>query len=110
LVIDRVAAGAATDLSDRKEQLAKITKTIYAVEKLHPPMITNSMERISSLITAAEPVLNGKRQAERRFLPSEVLTIESGYGVSIKPKSSFFARRTLINLPMRIGPDSHGKS
>jgi len=69
LVIDRVAAGAATDLSDRKEQLAKITKTIYAVEKPHPPMITNSMERISSLITAAETVLSGKRQAEPPIPP-----------------------------------------
>jgi len=69
LVIDRVAAGAATDLSDRKEQLAKITKTIYAMEEPHPPLITNSMARISKLITAAETVLSGKQQAEPPIPP-----------------------------------------
>jgi hypothetical protein len=64
LVLHRVADGAATDLSDLKERLAKTTETINAMEKPHPPLITNSMERITNLIAAAEPVLSGELQAE----------------------------------------------
>jgi predicted PurR-regulated permease PerM len=69
LVIHRVAAGAATDLSDLKERLEKITQTINAMEKPHPPLITNSMERITNLIAAAEPVLSGELQAESPHPP-----------------------------------------
>jgi predicted PurR-regulated permease PerM len=69
LVIHRVAAGAATKLSDLKERLAKITQTINAMEKPHPPLITNSMERITNLIAAAEPVLSGELQAESPHPP-----------------------------------------
>lgn len=64
LVINRIAAGAATELSDLKERLAKVTQTINEMEEPHPPLIINSMERITDLITAAEPVLSGKIQAE----------------------------------------------
>jgi putative permease len=64
LVIHRAAAGAATELSDLKERLAKITDTINAMEKPHSPLIKNSMERITNLVTAAERVLSGKSQAE----------------------------------------------
>ncbi|MBW6467260.1 MAG: AI-2E family transporter [Brevefilum sp.] len=69
LVIHRVAAGAATDLSDLKERLAKITQTINAMEEPHPPLITNSMERITNLIAAAEPVLSGELQPESPHPP-----------------------------------------
>jgi predicted PurR-regulated permease PerM len=69
LVIHRAAAGAATQLSDLKERLAKITQTINAMDKPHPPLITNSMERITNLIAAAEPVLSGKLQAESPHPP-----------------------------------------
>ncbi|MDF1520542.1 MAG: AI-2E family transporter [Brevefilum sp.] len=57
LVIHRVSEGAATDLSDLKERLAAITQTIDAMEEPHPPLITSSMERLSNLVAAAEPVL-----------------------------------------------------
>lgn len=62
MVIHRVAVGDATELSDLKERLANIKETIDTMEKPHPPLITNSMERISKLITAAESVLNGELQ------------------------------------------------
>jgi predicted PurR-regulated permease PerM len=64
LVVNRVAAGAASELSDLKERLGKITETIKAMEKPHPPLITNSMARISELMVAAEPLLSGKGNLE----------------------------------------------
>jgi predicted PurR-regulated permease PerM len=64
LVIHRISEGAATDLSDLKERLAAIMQTIDAMEEPHPPLITSSMERLSNLVAAAEPVLREKVQAE----------------------------------------------
>ena len=57
LIIHRVAAGAATQVSDLTERLAKIKETVNAMDEPHPPLVTNAMERISNLIIAAEPVL-----------------------------------------------------
>ncbi|MDW7755441.1 MAG: AI-2E family transporter [Brevefilum sp.] len=64
LVIQGVAAGTATELSDLKERLEKITETINAMNEPYPPLITNSMERITNLIAASEPLLSGKLQSE----------------------------------------------
>ena len=64
LVIHRVAASDSTELSDLTERLAKMAQTINAMEKPHLPMITNSLERITSLIAASEPVLSGVSQAD----------------------------------------------
>lgn len=61
LVINRTAAGASADLSDLKERLAKISQTIDAMEEPHPPLITNSMARISNLITEVESVSSEKK-------------------------------------------------
>jgi predicted PurR-regulated permease PerM len=54
LVVHRVAAGSAPELSDLKERLAKITETIDAMEEPHPPLINHSLARINKLI-ATDP-------------------------------------------------------
>ena len=69
LVIHRVVVSAAPQLSDLKERLAKITETINAMDEPQPPMIQNSMARISTLIADAEPILNEAVQAESPNLP-----------------------------------------
>jgi predicted PurR-regulated permease PerM len=57
LVIHRDATGAATQLSDLKERLAKLTETIQAMDEPSPPLVTSGIERISNLIIEAEPIL-----------------------------------------------------
>lgn len=64
LVIHRIAAGAATQLSDLKDRLTKITKTINAMDEPHPHLIKNSMARISGLLIEAEPILSGTSQSD----------------------------------------------
>lgn len=64
LVIHRAASGSPTELSDLKERLANIRETINDMEKPYPPVITNSMERISNLIAEAEPIITEKEKAE----------------------------------------------
>lgn len=64
LVIHRVVVSAAPQLSDLKERLAKITETINVIDEPQPPLIKNSMARISKLIIEAEPVLSQAMQAD----------------------------------------------
>jgi hypothetical protein len=42
----------------------KINQSIEALEEPHPPFIIHSMERISKLITEAEPVLRENQLPE----------------------------------------------
>ena len=57
LVSHRVAAGASAQISDLKERLAQLQVTVSAMEESHLPLLVSSMQRISSLILEAEPVL-----------------------------------------------------
>ena len=57
LVSHRVAAGASAQISDLKERLSLLKETVSAMEEPHPPLVTNSMERITNLILEAEPYL-----------------------------------------------------
>jgi hypothetical protein len=42
LVIHRGATGAAAQVSDLTERLAKLKETINAMEEPHPPLVTNA--------------------------------------------------------------------
>ena len=57
LVSHRVAAGASAQISDLKERLAQLQETVSTMEESQLPLLTSSMQRISSLILEAEPVL-----------------------------------------------------
>lgn len=70
LIIHRVAADGGTDISDLKERLEKVNQKIKAMEKPIQPLITSSMDRISELISDAEPILSGKTQVKPPSTPS----------------------------------------
>jgi predicted PurR-regulated permease PerM len=57
LVSHRSVDGAASQISDLAERLAHVKELVNAMEEPHPPLVTSSLERISNLIVAAEPVL-----------------------------------------------------
>ncbi|MBW6474609.1 MAG: AI-2E family transporter [Anaerolineaceae bacterium] len=71
LVVHRVAAGSATQLSDLKERLAKITETINAMDEPYPPLINHSVARITKLIAAAEPELSRVVQVDSTYPTAE---------------------------------------
>jgi len=57
LVSNRLASGAATQVSDLKERQARLRITIHEMEELPPPLVISSMERLAHLIEKAEPIL-----------------------------------------------------
>jgi len=59
LVSHRSVSGAAENISDLKERLASLRKTVSAMDKPYPKLVTSSIERISNLIAEAEPILTG---------------------------------------------------
>lgn len=57
LVSNRLASGAAAQVSDLKERLARLLTAIGEMDEAPPPLVMSSMERLTSLIEKAEPIL-----------------------------------------------------
>jgi predicted PurR-regulated permease PerM len=57
LVSHRSVAGASTNISDLTGRLTKVRETVSAMEGSQLPLLKNSLERISKLLTEAEPLL-----------------------------------------------------
>jgi predicted PurR-regulated permease PerM len=57
LVSHRLASGAAIQLSDLKERQDHLWTVIGEMEGQPPPLVVNSMDRLSALIEKAEPIL-----------------------------------------------------
>lgn len=74
LISNRLAAGAAIQVSDLKERQARLQVTIGEMSEPPPPLVTSSMERLSALLEKAEPILQA----------SQPITKETGLPVSIK--------------------------
>jgi putative permease len=68
LVSHRLASGAAAQISDLKERQERLWTMITVMEEPQLPLVTSSMERLSSLIVKAEPILQAASPAE----PAEV--------------------------------------
>ncbi|MBN2549498.1 MAG: AI-2E family transporter [Anaerolineales bacterium] len=64
LVSHRAVAGAAAQVSDLKERLARVWDTIRAMDDTPLPLVTSSMERLTQLIEKAEPILQAALPAE----------------------------------------------
>ena len=64
LVSHRQVSGAAVQVSDLKERMVSIRDTINAMDEPNPPLITSSMERLTSLFTEAEPILQASLPIE----------------------------------------------
>ncbi len=69
LVSHRLSAGAATQLFDLKERRERVLATIKTMDESPLPLVTSSMERLTSLMEKAEPIL----QAAPTVAPSELL-------------------------------------
>jgi predicted PurR-regulated permease PerM len=69
LVSHRLAAGTAVHVSDLKERQERVWANIRAMDGPTLPLVTSSMERLTSLIVKAEPILSAALPAE----PSELL-------------------------------------
>ena len=72
LVSHRQVSGAAVQVSDLKERLVSIRDTINAMDEPNPPLITSSMERLTSLFTEAEPILQASLPIEPSQSISEI--------------------------------------
>jgi predicted PurR-regulated permease PerM len=57
LITHRVAAGAATNITDLQTRLNQLRETVSEMEDLNVPLVTSSMSRITNLMAEAEPVL-----------------------------------------------------
>ena len=64
LVSHRAVAGAAAQISDLKERLARVWDTMRAMDGTPLPLVTSSMERLTQLIEKAEPILQAALPAE----------------------------------------------
>ena len=67
LVSRRAVSGASVQISDLKERQARVLDKIMAMDEPPLPLVTSSMERLTSLIEKAEPILQAAQPAE----PSE---------------------------------------
>ena len=57
LVTNRLASGAAAQISDLKARQAHLLAAIREMEELPPPVVVSSMERLTDLLDRAEPIL-----------------------------------------------------
>jgi hypothetical protein len=57
LVSNRLASGAAVHVSDLKERQIHLWAVIKEMDELPPPLVISSMERLTSLLEKAEPIL-----------------------------------------------------
>jgi len=73
LISNRLAAGAAVQISDLKERQANLWTVIKEFEESPPPLVISSMERLANLLEKAEPILPVVLPAESSnlFHPSQ---------------------------------------
>jgi hypothetical protein len=64
LVSDRLASGTTVQVSDLKERQARLRLTIEEMEGPPLPLVVSSMERLTSLLEKAEPILQAALPAE----------------------------------------------
>jgi predicted PurR-regulated permease PerM len=84
LVSHRLAAGDAAQVSDLIARQERVRAAIAALDEPPPPLVTNSMERLSQLLEKAEPILKATLLAG----PAEPLPAPVAHGgppVSTKP-------------------------
>lgn len=87
LVSNRLASRAAANVSDLKVRQARLSAAVKELGEAAPPLVMSSMERLSSLITKAEPILKEGLPAEVFDLshPPQPLTDNDGEPGSTKP-------------------------
>jgi len=87
LVSHRAVSGAAAQVSDLKERQAHVWAAIKAMDEPPLPLVTSSMERLTSLIEKAEPVLQAALPAEpsEPFNSPQPIIAEGGPSVTTKP-------------------------
>jgi hypothetical protein len=64
LVTNRLARGAAAQISDLKDRQARLSAAIEAAAELPPPLVVSSMERLTELLQRAKPILQLTLPAE----------------------------------------------
>ncbi|RPJ51715.1 MAG: AI-2E family transporter [Methanobacteriota archaeon] len=86
LVSDRLAPDTAVQVSDLKERQARLWAAIKEMDELPPPLVISSMERLTSLLEKAEPILEAALPPEPSDLlrPSQPFTGEDGSSTSTK--------------------------
>jgi len=86
LISNRIASRAAAHVSDLKERQARLWATIKEMDELPPPLVISSMERLTSLLEKAEPILQAALPAEVFDLsdPLQPFAGEDGSPVSTK--------------------------
>jgi putative permease len=57
LISNRLAPGAAAQVSDLKERLARLPAAIQEMDEPPPPLVMSTMERLTLLVEEAEPIL-----------------------------------------------------
>ena len=86
LISNRIASRAAAHVSDLKERQERLWATIKEMDELPPPLVISSMERLTSLLEKAEPILQAALPAEVFDLsdPLQPFAGEDGSPVSTK--------------------------
>ena len=86
LVSNRLAAGAATQVSDLNERHTHLLAAISEMDELPPPLVMSSMTRLTDLLQKAEPVLQAAlpTQPSNPFRPSRPVPGEDGSPKSAK--------------------------
>lgn len=86
LVIHRLAAGDAAQISDLIARQERVRAAIAAMDEPPPPVVTNSMERLAQLIEKAEPILKAALLADpAEPLASPAPVVHGGPPVATKP-------------------------
>jgi putative permease len=86
LVSNRLATGAATQVSDLNERYAHLLAAISEMDELPPPLVMSSMTRLTDLLQKAEPILQAALPTKPSdlFHPSEPVIPEDGSPISAK--------------------------
>ncbi|HET9915310.1 MAG TPA: AI-2E family transporter [Anaerolineales bacterium] len=86
LVSDRLAPDTPVQVSDLKERQARLWVAIKEMDELPPPLVISSMERLTSLLEKAEPILQAALPPEPSDLlrPSQPFTGEDRSSISTK--------------------------
>ena len=86
LVSNRLATGAATQVSDLNERHTNLLAAISEMDELPPPLVMSSMTRLTDLLQKAEPVLQAAlpTQPSNPFRPSRPVPGEDGSPKSAK--------------------------